>query len=304
MNPTLIAELQRCEKLPSIPAIAEKIIALARDPDTDNKTVAAVLEQDPAIASKLLRWASSPYYGQVHTHRTVIGAVCLFGVRESLNIALSFSLIDSLRARKNHSLDYEGFWRRSLLAGVYARNVAKQLGHIDGDEVFLAALLQDIGMMALDQVRPNLYGGITDTHDYHRAACQIELDSEGDDHAGVGAWLLAQWGLPQPLIAAVAHSHSAMLTGDQQQSSESNRIVMVSGALADMWLNPNAKEQFNLARTQTVSLLGLSDHGVGHVIAAAGPDAKEVGKLFRITLMEPRATQRLLDVAARAAHDT
>ena len=64
MTPELEAKLAACPTLPSPPIVAMHILALARDPDIEIEELVNVISTDPALASKILRMANSPLYGQ------------------------------------------------------------------------------------------------------------------------------------------------------------------------------------------------------------------------------------------------
>jgi len=299
MSPSSFVELPRCDQLPSIPAIAQKILGLRRDPNTDFYAVASVLQKDPVISAMLLKWANSPYYGQAHVYESVLAAVRLFGIKDSLTLALNFTLIDCLRAIDHHSLDYDWFWRRSLLSAVFARNLAKYLGRNDDEELFLAALLQDIGMLALDRTTPSLYLGLDTVKDYHEEAVKNESECFGSNHAVLGGQLLSEWGLPESLVLAISRSHDFELTKSLDHCNEFQRIVMISALFSELWIHPDWKQKYHQVLSEGYSLLGLSVEDVLCIIDTTDQDAQDVAALFNIVLLGPNETQALLSEAAQ-----
>lgn len=98
------AELERrlgfCGNLPSLPAVALRIIELANNPDVDLDDLAQVIAMDPALVTKLFRAANSPLYGLRRKATNLRQALNLLGLQGTLTLALGFSLIassDSLR---------------------------------------------------------------------------------------------------------------------------------------------------------------------------------------------------------------
>ena len=79
--------------------------------------------------------------------------------------------------------------------------------HPLAEEIFLAALLQDVGMLALDQARPGLYRGGEAMQRDHAALADMERKRLQTDHAEVGGWLMRNWNLPERLHLAIEHSH-------------------------------------------------------------------------------------------------
>ncbi len=301
MDSALIARLQMCHKLPSIPGIARKVLALRDDKTADYGAVAAVLQQDPAIASKLIRWANSPYYGHHLTFSTVTGAVRLLGIHTSLTVALNFSLIDSLFLADRKGLIYSLFFRRALLSAVYARNIGRYKGRVDDEELFLAALLQDVGMMALDQCYPALYASVVSTSDYHAFAREAEHAGALTNHALVSAWLLAQWDFPEHLVQAVKRSYDTGVAKAFKMGDDFERIVMLSGLFADLFLNDVFVSDYSHLIHTSSELLGLSIIDVHCLIDTAAQDVDDVETLFNIALINNAAQSKALLNTARQA---
>ncbi len=143
MNPELEAHLRSLVNFPSPPGVATHIIELARDPDIEMSKVAKAL--------------NSPLYAQRRKSENLRQALVLLGLNAALTLALSFSLTKSLRSGKANGISFPFYWRRALLAATAARALADALRHTMAEEIFLAALLQDVGILALDKALPDLY---------------------------------------------------------------------------------------------------------------------------------------------------
>src|SRR5690606_20466547 len=145
--------------------------------------VAEVMALDPAITAKVLRLANSPLYARRGKVSSIRDAVVVLGLNATISLALSFSLLKSWQEDENRdSLDYPLFWRRALLSATIGRALAQQLGLRTGEELLLTSLLQDIGMLALARVLPELYSDVPD-QTRHDHMTRIELDRIGVDHA-------------------------------------------------------------------------------------------------------------------------
>ena len=64
ISPELEKRLLACTNLPSLPAVALKIIEASKDPDISLHEVSKIISSDPAISAKLLKVANSPLYSQ------------------------------------------------------------------------------------------------------------------------------------------------------------------------------------------------------------------------------------------------
>ncbi|MDE1922633.1 MAG: HDOD domain-containing protein, partial [Gammaproteobacteria bacterium] len=161
--------------LPSPPGVAARIIDLAQDPTTEMDQVAKVIGMDPALTAKVLRIANSPLYAQRRRSENLRQALVVLGLNATLALALSFTLVKSLRGTRPNGLDYPRYWRRALLSATAARALIDALRRPRAEECFLAGLLQDVGMLLLDAAHPALYAGAAATQSDHASLVEFEL---------------------------------------------------------------------------------------------------------------------------------
>jgi HD-like signal output (HDOD) protein len=191
LNPEIEAQLRLSVNFPSPPGVATHIIELAQDPEIEMGKVAKALSMDSALSSKVLRIANSPLYAQRRKSENLRQALVVLGLNATLTLALSFSLVKSLRGAKSNGLDYKYYWRRALLSATAARALSDFMHQTLAEEVFLAALLQDVGMLALDVSVPDMYRGVGPLQHDHAALAELETQRLQVDHAYVGAGLCA-----------------------------------------------------------------------------------------------------------------
>ena len=203
----LKSKLKASVNFPSPPAIAQQIIALAGDPHIDISQVAAAISRDPGLAAKLLRVANSALYSRQRKSTNLRQALIVLGLHGATTLALGFSLVGTYRGLKSNGLDYDRYWRRAILSA----SAAKCFGALQNagavDDIFLAALLQDIAILGIDRAAPDFYRDLP-RNASHREFRAHETARLGIDHAELGAWLLDYWKLPEPICRAVAWSHA------------------------------------------------------------------------------------------------
>ena len=221
-----IAErLRHCTGLPSPPGIAVQLIELCEEPEVEFDQLLDLVYKDPSLTARLLKIANSPVYGGARQTSNLRQALILFGIDGILNLALSFTLANGLRRYPGNGVDLERFWRRSLTMAIAARAVAKRLCPHRGADLYLAGLLQDLGILALSKAWPELYAGnATDgrTHEWYR---QRELKVLGADHAVAGAWLMRNWHMPDWLADVVTASHGAPAPAGAVVAPEQAQVV-------------------------------------------------------------------------------
>ncbi|MCU0689476.1 MAG: HDOD domain-containing protein [Phycisphaerales bacterium] len=200
MNPEMLNRVLRCDRLPSLPAIAMRVIELTSDPKVSMKEIAEVIANDQGLSSKVLRTVNSSFYGLAKPCSTINQSIVMLGMSSVKTLALGFSLVSSLKKNANNGFDFPTYWRRGLLTGVAAKCISRaaKLGH--EEECFLAGLLQDVGMIAMYEALGDEYISVlAKTGGDHRQLIKLELQELEISHAEVGAMLAARWKLPPEL---------------------------------------------------------------------------------------------------------
>ena len=279
MNPELEAHLRALVNFPSPPGVATHIIELARDPDIELSKVARALSLDSALASKILRIANSPLYAQRRKSESLRQALVVLGMNATLTLALSFSLVKALRAGTANGISYPFYWRRALLAATAARALADALRHPMAEEIFLAGLLQDVGVLALDKAVPDLYGGGGLQRD-HAGMADAERQRCGVDHAHIGGFLMRAWNLPERLCRAIARSHDIELVTTAEPALLFERCVALSGPVADLFLLEAGERRFAETAQSAQQCLGLDRMAFGQVLATIGAMIPDTENLF------------------------
>ena len=285
LSDSLLLMLKACTDLPSPPAIATKIIELSACETSGLSDVADVVSIDPALSAKLLRMANSPLYTKQRKIENLRQAILLFGLNGTLNIALSFSLKQSAVDDSNSGLNYNLYWKRSLASAMLCQDIIQRLGNTSKDCAFLSGLLQDIGMLALDKARPDLYKNAHSLQAKHEALCKLEIDTLKADHSLVGAWLLEQWHLPSNLLEPIQLSHASM-DDDQECKSDLSIAVACSSLFADIFI-ADEKDIHKLISTsisKARKITGLSDQEFHSIIETASENYSEFAQMFDIEI--------------------
>ncbi len=282
MDPDLRERIHSARALPSPPIVAARLIEIAEDPDVNVGAVVDVLRTDPAMSARLLRLANSPLYARNRRTTNVSQAVMMLGIDAVLTAALSMSLLSPRAANQTGGLSFEHRWTRSVHAAVAAQVFAERCRRVRPGEAFLAALLQEIGVLVIDRLEPATYESLTPTcpHDEIIAA---ELATLGVDHAAVGAELLAAWRIPDHIVAAVRSSHET--PGGGPDGGDLKALVVLGGLVADSV----ADEFESLVRAEAVakSALGIEAPGFAESVEGFADAIPELAPLLDADVPEP-----------------
>jgi diguanylate cyclase (GGDEF)-like protein len=297
VHPEIEANLRMSVNFPSPPGVATHIIQLAQDPDIEMGKVAKALSMDSALSTKILRIANSPLYAQRRKSENLRQALVVLGLNATLTLALGFSLVKSLRGGKSNGLSYGLYWRRALLAATAARALGDAMHHSLAEEIFLAALLQDIGMLALDRSVPDLYSAGEQLQRNHSALAEHEKNRLQVDHAQIGGWLMQGWNLPERLHRAIRDSHQLELSFSTDPAKIFDRCVALSGPVADLFLLDSEQRQFAETALSAERSLGLDKMAFGQVLGTIGAIIPESEAIFETNLLSEQHPELILEQA-------
>jgi diguanylate cyclase (GGDEF)-like protein len=183
------------------------------------------------------------------------------------------------------------------LAATAARALADALHHPLAEDIFLAALLQDVGMLALDKAVPDLYSQGEALQRSHTALAEHEKKRLQVDHAHVGGWLMEGWNLPERLHRAIKHSHQLDLNPTVDPLEVFDRCVALSGPVADLFLLDPEQRQFAETALCAERSLGLEKMAFGQVLGTIGAMIPETEAIFETDLLAKQHPELILEQA-------
>lgn len=272
----LRSRLAECDSLPTLPAAAAQVIRLARADEPCLPDFARAIEQDPALTLRLLSLANSALH-----HRsggpvtTGLDAVSRLGLDATLAVAMSFALP---RPGAGQRLDLKCLWRRAIITAVAAQHLAQQLQPTQGGTLFTAALIQDIGILALDALDGESYRQRMPESWNHDALSAAERQHYGCDHALVGAWLAARWGIPDHLASMIAASH-----GPLEETDPPRLCLRLACRIAEVWLADDPTLAFSDLLRQSSCLTLLDTPQLAALLGDVQARLPSVAQLFEIT---------------------
>jgi HD-like signal output (HDOD) protein len=193
--------LKQTNKLPTIPKVAQQLIASFSDEDVSIDDISRQLSADPALSAKLLRLANSAYFHLSRTIGTVDDALRMLGFVMVRNLVLGNSMTAAFRNAKG--IDLQQFWRYNLYTACASRWLASRDG-VNADLVFTVGLMHGIGQMHMHAAIPDAMAPIDkklNVLDAGRA--ELEKQTLGFHYGDVAAALAKIWNFPEPIILAL-----------------------------------------------------------------------------------------------------
>ena len=286
---TLLERIKTCKSLPVLSPLASKILKMCQDEEAQTSKLAELISQDPGMAFKILVMANSGYYGgERHKVTTVVQAVNLLGFSTIANLAFSFcfhALIKDRNASDTSSINHVQFWRRSIFSSMAGRAIGKHFAYPDTELMFLAALLQDIGILALNEVAADELKALQGQSPKDRAdLCRLELEYLGVDHSQVGAWLAQQWDLPAEFSIAILYSHTPELLETPSDFQSLVDVVSLSSLIADIWMAPNTETAIATAQEKSQGRLPIQPEDWGPILEDFMAGIPQIASFFHTKL--------------------
>ncbi|UJP04520.1 MAG: GGDEF domain-containing protein [Nitrosomonas sp.] len=290
-------KLSTCQDLPSLPAVAIKIIELANDPDINIEAICQCISLDPALAAKLLRTANSPLYKTRRMATNIRQAVSILGTHTVLVISLSFSLVQSLMKKPlaDHTtpfFDNNTFWRRSIATALAGHALGEKLGIKFLDDLFLAALVQEIGILAFWVLIPEEYSQVFNAASDHDTLLVAERENFGIGHDVLGYELLKKWQIPDYIALSCINSHCSpepLGLGPTLQA-----CLAVSRYLGDYFFSPSDPQKLMALHHAARVWLGIDGQVLIDVIDVMTEKLDSIENVFEIAIHDPSEANHLL----------
>ncbi|HEC97869.1 MAG TPA: GGDEF domain-containing protein [Nitrospirae bacterium] len=197
-------------RLPSPPVIAIRVLEAVKKDDFSFKELSEIIASDPALTAKILSIVNSSFYALPYKVDSLEKAVSILGVDALKNIALSFMIISHMMSDNNELFDFNFFWKRSLTAAVASEIISKHIGG-KTDDIFVTALLMDIGIIVMYLVDPLKYQQVLDQKRFTGMdVVGAEKKVLGYDHQKTGSEVLKKWGLPESIFLPIACHHNTV----------------------------------------------------------------------------------------------
>ncbi len=206
----ILSKLHKLGTLPSLPVIYQEIMRQMNSPDFSLAEVGATIEKDVALSAKLLQIVNSAGSGLRQEISSVPHAASMLGMEKLSAIVLVAEVFSTVQVKAMpRELSLDALWAHSLRVGEYAKKIAL---HEVPDETtiveqsFTAGLLHDIGLIILaSNLAEELTKAFALAKQKKISLFQAEKEILGATHAQVGGYLLELWGLPDPIVEAIAY---------------------------------------------------------------------------------------------------
>ena len=207
---TLDRVSRRVREISTLPTIALKIVEVANDPRSGAAEMKAVMESDAPLAARVLRCVNSSAYA-IRTRITNLQqAIAYLGLKQIRNLAITATVGELFKDDEaNGTYSRPGLWKHFVAVGLCARLIAMRLRMANFEDVFLAGLLHDIGIILEDEHDHEHFVSAISALDENRSLAEVEREHLNYDHTMLGQRIAESWGFPETVQAAVRFHHKS-----------------------------------------------------------------------------------------------
>ncbi|MBX3420788.1 MAG: HDOD domain-containing protein [Pirellulaceae bacterium] len=199
-----LQEVLDSAQLPALPQTAVKLLELSQDANNGPAQFARPIEADPGLMGQVLRFVNSSYFGFSREIASVQQGLALVGVRTIKNFALWSAVFSLVPDPKFGPFDLKKLWQDSLRRAVFARLLGRKLKLANAEDLFAAALLQDMAIPLLLKELPEQYEQLIERRGKEQLRLShLERDLFGWDHAQAAAALVRNWRLPEEFAVLI-----------------------------------------------------------------------------------------------------
>jgi putative nucleotidyltransferase with HDIG domain len=202
-NPT--SKAWALQKLPLFPAVAAKLVSTVSREDCSFREVANLIGADAGFTADVLRIANSPLLACRHEVRSVLHAISVLGLKRVETLAMTVALRNFASSVANSEI-FKDCWRHSLACAFAAEELAVACSK-NKDDAYTAALMHDIGRIALLTAFPEVYSQtVVRARENNLDLMELEREQFDFDHCQVGVKLMREWKFP-PEMSEIAGNH-------------------------------------------------------------------------------------------------
>lgn len=193
----------------ALPDGARRLIAAGDFNGRDNESLIRWLASDRELSRRLLRWCNTPLFNLSKPYASLEEASRVMDGRELSRLAVLAWVRGKFLPDRQVDIYRRGaLWSHSMAVAAVAAMISRTCSCADASTVFVAGALHDIGLLAIERQDPDAFAAVLSEIDELSPTHEVERDVLGWDHCDLGAAVLQQWGLPEPIRLAALHHHA------------------------------------------------------------------------------------------------
>jgi HD-like signal output (HDOD) protein len=209
-RPTVDEVISHVTEVSTLPQVALRVIQVAGDPDAGAADLRRSVECDPSLSARILRCVNSAAYALRCQVTSLQQAISFLGFDQVRNLAITASVSElSKSSEAIGPYRRTALWRHMVSVGICSRLIAARQRFSNFEEIFLAGLLHDLGIILEDQQCHAMFCKVIAALAPDKTLCEVEQSVLGFDHAALGGGIAEVWKFPPSVAAALRYHHSS-----------------------------------------------------------------------------------------------
>jgi putative nucleotidyltransferase with HDIG domain len=258
----LLAEADKLRLIPALKITLDKAVQVLADDNASFHDLFNVMRYDQAITFKIISVANSAYCARGSQIVSLEGAMMAIGFDETRRIVMCQVFLGEMLSRWKLSRDdLASLWTHTLSVACAARMLAEKTMVEDGEKVFTASILHDIGKIPFFMYGDRYREIREEAHYAGRDICSIEREAFGIDHAELGHFMSVKFSFPNSFSEVIRGHHGGLETIDRIVDIVMKADKFIENPEVDIGpegiILREEADRINTERTRVAGLLGM-----------------------------------------------
>lgn len=234
--------------VPLLPEVANKVITLTQDPESDSTQLAKLIQSDPSLAAHVMKIANSAAYSPNASMVSLQQAITRLGMNLISDIAIAASVSTKMFKAPGFEAHIGYIWKHALITALWSKEIARTC-RLNVEATFLCGLLHSIGRPVALQAALEIAadtGSDFSTEDL--------LAVEESVHTDVGACVLKKWDMPLIICESMQYFYNY---NDAPHAKEQTAIINAAAKFATHTLKPEEFSRTQLTESEVLGDLNL-----------------------------------------------
>ena len=204
-----IVKKVRESNISSIKNVISGLIRLIHDPESSAKDFKDIIQIDPPLTGKLLQLANSAYYAPQRKICEIQQAMIWVGFDALKELAIRQKVCEVFQGKSAiEGFSRNALWKHCVAVALMGKLIYRREFGEKGEKIYVAGLLHDIGIIALEQFcQKDFKRIVSKTLKDGKNQTEIEKEIIGFDHGEIGRAITEDWELPRKLSEIIGAHH-------------------------------------------------------------------------------------------------
>jgi putative nucleotidyltransferase with HDIG domain len=206
----LDATVKRIHFVSSLPHVALQVMEVAQNPRSGAQELKEAMETDPSLCARVLKCVNSSAYALRNPISSLQHAIAYLGSKQIRNLAMSAAVSELFKQQcAIGNYQRSELWRHLVAVGIGSKMIAMRCRMNNFEDMFLAGLLHDIGIVLEDQYVHALFSDAMTSLRSDAPLAAVEREVIGFDHTTLAQRMARNWKFPDQVAAAIRYHHGA-----------------------------------------------------------------------------------------------